>query len=65
MESPSEINIESFILEIQNRPAIWDMTTREYSDRIAKKKAWEEISTLFIKDFETKTAKQKNEEGKF
>ncbi|XP_061705686.1 uncharacterized protein LOC133516679 [Cydia pomonella] len=64
MESDSEreINIENFIQEIQNRPAIWDMSKREYSDRIAKKKAWEEISTLFITDFATKNTKQKNEE---
>ncbi|XP_061717171.1 uncharacterized protein LOC133525001 isoform X2 [Cydia pomonella] len=65
MESDSEreINIENFIQVIQNRPAIWDMSKREYSDRIAKKKAWEEISTLFITDFATKNTKQKNEEA--
>jgi hypothetical protein len=67
IQSPSnenEFNTEIFIQEIENRPVLWDMSKREYGDRVLKRKAWEELCILFIPHFETKTTKEKNEEGK-
>lgn len=66
MQSPLEdvFDTELFIQEIQNRPVLWDMSKREYSDRILKRKAWEEMCTLFIREFEIKTTREKNEKCK-
>lgn len=38
---------DKFILEIQSRKAIWDLSSDEYSNRDLKKKQWEEIVELF------------------
>ncbi|XP_050360831.1 uncharacterized protein LOC126780402 [Nymphalis io] len=34
---------EKFIIEIQNRPAIWNTKSTEYSERNLRQKAWEEL----------------------
>lgn len=34
---------EKIIIEIQNRPCIWDSSSNEYSDRNLKIKGWDEI----------------------
>lgn len=59
-----KMDVELFIIEIQNRPILWDQTIREYSNRNLKKQAWEKICDLFVEDFAVKTVKQKNEAGK-
>ncbi|XP_047519204.1 uncharacterized protein LOC125059057 [Pieris napi] len=38
---------ERFIVEIQNRPCLWDASLSEYSDRNMKIKCWEEIVDTF------------------
>ncbi|XP_047029775.1 uncharacterized protein LOC124637392 [Helicoverpa zea] len=38
---------EEFIIEIQNRPCIWDSSSIEYSDRNLKIKSWDEIVNIF------------------
>lgn len=38
---------EAFIDEVEKRPVIWDTDCPEYSDRILKKKAWEELTEIF------------------
>ncbi|XP_050299907.1 uncharacterized protein LOC126744879 [Anthonomus grandis grandis] len=43
-----EFNIEKLITEVQLRPAIWDMRDDNYSNRIKKKQAWEEVTTEFL-----------------
>lgn len=58
------MDIELFISEIENRPAIWDMRSDVYSNRTEKTKAWEEICTKFCPDFEKKDRKEKNTAGK-
>ena len=42
-----EFDTELFILEIEQRPSIWDITTKEYSDKIVKKKCWRELVEIF------------------
>lgn len=46
MEEAS-FDTELFIDEVEKRPAIWDMTSREYSNKISKRRAWEELSVIF------------------
>lgn len=36
-------DVEKFILEVEKRPAIWDMSIEDYHDRDLKRKCWEEI----------------------
>ncbi|CAH1988827.1 unnamed protein product [Acanthoscelides obtectus] len=38
---------EIFIIDIQNRPSIWDSSSADYSNRDLKKKCWEEIVDLY------------------
>lgn len=65
MQSPSEndFDIELFINEIQNRPVLWDMSKREYSNRVAKKRHGRRY-VLYLLKTELQTNEQKNEEGK-
>ncbi|XP_047103526.1 uncharacterized protein LOC124722401 [Schistocerca piceifrons] len=43
------------------RPAIWDSRCREYSNRIVKRRAWEELCQLFIPGFANETTDFKNQ----
>ncbi|KAG8239284.1 hypothetical protein J437_LFUL017377, partial [Ladona fulva] len=47
-----ELYVEAFIVEIYQRPAIWDVALEEYSNREKKKNAWEELVTIFINNKE-------------
>ncbi|XP_072375515.1 uncharacterized protein [Diabrotica undecimpunctata] len=53
-----EFNTDKFIDEIQKRPAIWDMTNSEYSNKIIKKNAWEEIVLIFCHNEDTDEKKK-------
>ena len=50
---------ELFIDEVQRRPAIWDMESSEYKNRVTKKRSWEELVELFADPEET-IEKKKN-----
>ncbi|KAG8317827.1 uncharacterized protein LOC124359501 [Homalodisca vitripennis] len=39
---------ETFIFEVQARPAIWDVNSEEYTDRDLKRKCWLDLSEMFI-----------------
>lgn len=41
------LDVEKFILEIEKRSPIWDMTSEEYHKRELKKTCWEEIVLCF------------------
>ncbi|KAJ8929270.1 hypothetical protein NQ314_018063 [Rhamnusium bicolor] len=58
--SANDIDVDVFISEIENRPALWDMRCDLYSDRSAKTKAWEEVCLMFVPYFEKMTIKEKN-----
>ncbi|CAG9790185.1 unnamed protein product [Diatraea saccharalis] len=49
---------EKFIVEIKNRPCIWDSTSTDYSDRNLKIKSWDEIVDIF-KEKEVMTIQEK------
>jgi hypothetical protein len=54
---------EKFIIEIENRPAIWNSACPEYSNRDLKKKCWEELTNIF--SCEDNTLQEKKEIGKY
>jgi len=43
-------NNEFFIDEIEKRPSIWDMTSRDHSNKIIKRNAREEIVLIFSEE---------------
>ena len=44
------LDIDRFIIEIEDRPAIWDVRCNDYSNNIAKAKAWE-MCDIFVPGF--------------
>lgn len=57
------LDIEKFINEIHVRPAIWDMHSEDYSDKIKRNRSWEEITEIFLD--EKATLEQKKEMGNY
>ena len=55
----TNFDTELFIDEVQRRPAIWDMESTEYKNKITKKRCWEELVELFA-DPEDTIEKKKN-----
>jgi len=53
-----EFGTDLFIDEIEKRPPIRDMTASEYSNRIVKRKAWEEIVLIFCVPDDTEERKK-------
>ncbi|XP_021185494.3 uncharacterized protein LOC110372834 [Helicoverpa armigera] len=51
---------EEFIIEIQNRPCIWDSSSIEYSDRNLKIKSWDELVNIF-KEKDEMTSQEKKQ----
>ena len=43
-EEPRAFDTESFILFIKERPALWDLSSDGYSNRLLKKEMWEEVT---------------------
>lgn len=54
---------EKFICEVESRPALWDYSCEEYSDREKKKRCWEELVALFLEK-DDPTDIDRNELGK-
>ncbi|KAG5877946.1 hypothetical protein JTB14_034256 [Gonioctena quinquepunctata] len=46
-EEMERIDAEKLINAVHSHPAIWDMRTEDYADRMTKKEAWDEITNLF------------------
>lgn len=63
MSSEDNFDSERFILEVHDRPAIWDISCKEYSDRDLKKKCWLELVNTF-NNKENATEADLNELGK-
>jgi len=53
-----EFDTDLFIDEIEKRPPIWNMSTSDYSNKIAKRKTWEEIFLIFCDPDETEERKK-------
>ncbi|MPC20942.1 hypothetical protein E2C01_013907 [Portunus trituberculatus] len=54
------LDIHRFITEIENRPAIWDVRCNDYSSKIAKAKAWEEMCDIFVSGYREMDSLGKN-----
>ncbi len=66
MSTPEEnFDTETFIIEVEKRGALWNQNESDYSNKISKKNAWEEILKIFILNFDTLTNSQKNELCKY
>ena len=60
-QAMDKVDIESFIREIENRPAIWDSRVDDFWNKVSKNKAWEEVSQKFVagyKDMDNADKKQ-------
>lgn len=57
-----DFDTEKLIIEIQNRPAIWNTKSAEYSDRNLRSKAWEELVDIYGLDL---SQDKKKELGKY
>ena len=55
------IDVEELITEIESEPVIWNTALQEYSNKQARKTAWEEIVVKFGEDL---TENGKKELGK-
>lgn len=55
---------DRFITEINNRPATWNSLLPEYSNKVLKRNAWDELCQIFYNNFNEKTSKEKNLAGK-
>lgn len=47
----NRLDVDRFIIDIEDRPAIWDVRCKNYSNKIAKAKAWEEMCDIFVPGF--------------
>ncbi|KAG8240303.1 hypothetical protein J437_LFUL014353 [Ladona fulva] len=45
------VNTDDFITEIENWPAIWDLKNDDYSNKTAKRNAWEAVIGKFVPNF--------------
>lgn len=45
-------DVEAFIDEVKQRPAIWDTSYPDYTDKIKKQQAWKDICVVFRKDYD-------------
>jgi hypothetical protein len=43
------INTEDFISEVESRPVIWDVKSDDYSNKVVKTNAWQEIIAKFVR----------------
>lgn len=59
----ANLDTEKLINLIHVRPAIWDMRSEEYSNKLIKKRSWEEITAAFIN--EDATLEEKREMGNY
>jgi hypothetical protein len=53
------INTEKFISEIEAQPALWNTASEQYSNKISKRNAWEEVISTFDPYFKEKTTGEK------
>ncbi|XP_075983668.1 uncharacterized protein LOC142981554 [Anticarsia gemmatalis] len=51
-------NTELLIDEIEKRPAIWDMTSSDYSDKNLRRRAWEELVLIFCEGYDNEEKKK-------
>ncbi|XP_072389794.1 uncharacterized protein [Diabrotica undecimpunctata] len=53
-----DFNTDLFIDEVEKRPAIWNLNSKEYSNKILKKRAWQYLVLIFCNDGDTEEKKK-------
>lgn len=61
----ASFDTDRFIIEVEQRPAIWDSRCNEYSNKLSRGKAWEELCDIFVPDFKEMDSVKKNKTGMF
>lgn len=56
---------EIFICEIEKRPAIYDIKSKEYSNRDVKAKMWEEVAMVMYKNWNELPIQERNKLGRY
>ncbi|KAG8269684.1 uncharacterized protein LOC124366132 [Homalodisca vitripennis] len=55
---------EKFILEVEKRPPLYDVQSKEYSNRNVKAQCWMEVGAAVHDNWEEMTPQMKDEAGK-
>ena len=55
---------ERFICEIELRPALYDVTSREYSNKSVKAKCWFDIGEAMFEDWHFMSPEQQDYKGR-
>ncbi|XP_022817861.1 uncharacterized protein LOC111350484 [Spodoptera litura] len=58
-------SIERLITEIECRPALWDCRVKEYSERLLKRDAWEEVCSVLDPNYDDYTKAEKLNKAAF
>ena len=53
-------DIEKFICEVEQRPAIYDVTSKEYSNKQIKGKCWNDVGEAMYEDWHCMTSEEKD-----
>lgn len=57
-------DVLSLIELVECRPCLWDKTIDAYNDRVAKQKAWREVSSTLEEEYVNMDEKQQHKLGK-
>ena len=55
---------ERFIIEVQNRICLWNISEKSYGDRDSKNSAWKEIAELLTENWDNRSDSEKESIGK-
>lgn len=55
---------EKMIIEIESRPCLWDVGSKEYSDKNLKALSWNSVAEAMFADWNDLLPSQKDEKGK-
>ena len=53
-----------FIQCVQERPALWEKSAKDYSDKNKREKAWMEIGAVMYKDWSDLKSQEREKKGK-
>lgn len=56
---------EMFICEIEKRPAIYDIKSKDYSNRDVKAKMWEEVAMVMYENWNELPVQERNNLGRY
>lgn len=58
------LDIEKLIIEVEQRPCLWNLSEKAYSDKFLKQRAWEEVAENCFEDWNNLTNEDKNNKSK-